>query len=295
MTQAPRVPHGPCASAGARVSWAPAAERTARRRALRGAGVVLLTATELEAGPLLPMLRGARSQETTGGRWVRGRLGSHGMLLVVGGYDKANTAHSLTGLFEVGRPPLLVQIGIAGAYPGAGLAVRDLIIADEEVYADTGSSLPAGGWLPTEDFGVPLFRTRDQAFFNRIPLARPVAEAARAILMEAAWPEPRPRIGVGRCLTLSCVTGAATRARALERRWKPLGESMEGAAAAHICALYGVPFLEVRAVSNLVGDRRREDWDVSGAAARAAGAAQVLCAHLDHLIAAALPPAGESG
>ena len=51
---------------------------------------------------------------------------------------------------------------------------------------------------------------------------------------------------------------------------------MEGAAAAHVCALYGVPFLELRAMSNRVEKRDREQWDLVGAVARAQEAAARL-------------------
>jgi futalosine hydrolase len=55
----------------------------------------------------------------------------------------------------------------------------------------------------------------------------------------------------------------------LHARFDALCESMEGAAAAQICALYGIPFLEVRGISNLVEDRNRAAWRL----AEAAGAA----------------------
>ena len=51
---------------------------------------------------------------------------------------------------------------------------------------------------------------------------------------------------------------------------------MEGAAAAHICALYGTPFLEVRGISNLVGDRDRAAWEVRRAVAAASWAARAI-------------------
>ena len=37
---------------------------------------------------------------------------------------------------------------------------------------------------------------------------------------------------------------------------------MEGAGAAHVALLYDLPFLEIRAVSNLVGDRDKRRWDL---------------------------------
>jgi futalosine hydrolase len=41
---------------------------------------------------------------------------------------------------------------------------------------------------------------------------------------------------------------------------------MEGAAAAHVCALHDIPFLEVRGISNLVEDRDRSKWRITEAA-----------------------------
>ena len=80
---------------------------------------------------------------------------------------------------------------------------------------------------------------------------------------------------------MSQVTGRDDEAAGLVARWgRPLVESMEGAAAAHVCALYGVPFLEVRGISNLVGDRDRAAWDVEGAAARAGARSPAIAARL---------------
>ena len=73
----------------------------------------------------------------------------------------------------------------------------------------------------------------------------------------------------GPFLTLSTVTGVRARGDELHRRFGALCESMEGAAAAHVCALHDVPFLEVRGVSNLVEDRNRTTWKIAEAAAAA--------------------------
>ena len=103
------------------------------------------------------------------------------------------------------------------------------------------------------------------------------------------------RVEAGDCLTMSCVTGTQEQADDLWRRWGALAETMEGAAAAQVCLLYGVPLLEVRAISNLVGDRDRESWDVAGAAARAARAAAYLLTQLDEIFPPAAELAGDGG
>ena len=37
---------------------------------------------------------------------------------------------------------------------------------------------------------------------------------------------------------------------------------MEGAAIAHICRIYGIPFVEIRGISNMVEDRDKGKWDI---------------------------------
>jgi futalosine hydrolase len=67
---------------------------------------------------------------------------------------------------------------------------------------------------------------------------------------------------------------------ALYERFGALCESMEGAAAAHVCALHDVPFLEVRGISNLVEDRNRSRWRIIEAADAAQAVALRLAEHL---------------
>ena len=43
-------------------------------------------------------------------------------------------------------------------------------------------------------------------------------------------------------------------------------ESMEGAAIAHVAALHDIPVGEVRAISNIVGDRDTRAWRIQEAA-----------------------------
>lgn len=233
---------------------------------------------------------------------------SMGAAAVVTGYDKTNAAHALTSLLEraeAGRlpgqadsgweakPSLVLQFGIAGAFPQSGIRVGDVVVATEEVYGDTGASAP-GGWLSTESFHIPLVTVAGRPGWNRFILDQALAaQAVRMLTQErlsvSGGCDSGFEVKAGRCITMSCVTGTQQEADELWRRWKPLAESMEGAAAAHVCSLYQVPFLEVRAISNLVGDRERESWDVGGAAARAARAAACLVARLEEVLA----PLGE--
>jgi futalosine hydrolase len=203
---------------------------------------------------------------------------SDGARLVLTGMGAANTAHALTRalLTEADRPRLVVQTGIAGAFVPAGLAVGSVVMATEEVYGDVGVITP-DGWLSAEDIGIPLMVTDRGALFNHIPLDADLVARAAAVCESLV-------ARTGRFLTLAQVTGVRTLGDALYDRFGALCESMEGAAAAHVCALYDVPFLEVRGISNLVEDRDRAKWRIQEAAEAAQRAVLRLLEHLPDVI-----------
>ncbi len=73
------------------------------------------------------------------------------------------------------------------------------------------------------------------------------------------------RVIQGPFITVSSITGSYEKAAALSQAFSPVMESMEGAAAAHVAALYQIPMVEIRAVSNRVGERDKTRWDIQTA------------------------------
>ncbi|MGW7660171.1 futalosine hydrolase [Streptomyces sp. NPDC054756] len=160
----------------------------------------------------------------------------------------ASTATALTTAALDGRPfALVVSAGIAGGFaPHA--PVGSLVVADEITAADLGAETP-DGFLPVTELGFGTVTHRPPE-----TLVRAVASATGA----------RP----GAVLTVSTVTGTATRAARLrERHPTALAEAMEGFGVAEAAAAHGTPVLELRAVSNPVGPRDRAAWRIGDALA----------------------------
>jgi len=181
--------------------------------------------------------------------------------VVVTGIGAVNTAHALTQyLATKPAPTFVIQTGIAGAYVPANISVGSVLLADTEIYGDLGVLTPEG-WRPMEEIGIPLIEATasQQARFNYFPFD--AALVSRAMSLAGALVAR-----TGTFLTVSQVTGVRALGDALHGRFGALCESMEGAAAAHVCALHDVPFLEVRGISNLVEDRNRAEWRVKEAA-----------------------------
>lgn len=201
-----------------------------------------------------------------------GRLAGVPVMLVTGGMGKTNAAQALTALLETHASRGVLGFGVGGAYPGARLQIGDIALATGEVYGDEGVEAPTG-WLSTESIGLPLLQGSQGACFNEIPLPEPeVRSAAQALASEGVVHES------GRFVTVSTCSGTEARGRELAARFSAICESMEGAAYAHVSALYGTPFVELRGISNHVEDRDLSRWKLAEAAESAARAVEVVVA-----------------
>ncbi|MFG3047493.1 futalosine hydrolase [Streptomyces sp. NPDC048202] len=165
----------------------------------------------------------------------------------------ASTATALTAAALTGTPyGLVVSAGIGGGFQPAA-PVGSLVVADAITVADLGAETP-DGFLPVTDLG-----------FGTVTHLPPSSLVREAVAATGARP--------GTVLTVSTVTGTATRAAALrERHPGALAEGMEGFGVAEAAAAHGVPVLEIRAVSNPVGPRDRAAWRIGDALAALTGA-----------------------
>ena len=216
--------------------------------------LLLVSATEVESATIQTTLGDAKTEQHAGKTVIVGNLCGWRCTLLHTGIGSVNAAHALTCQLEGQLPDLVIQFGIGGAYVPTGLPIQSVVLATEEIYGDVGVVTP-NGWKPADEIGIPLVHG-DPPHFNRFPLdSRLVATAA-----EICGAQCGPFVTVSQCSGVQAVGDA------LHARFNALCESMEGAAAAHICTLYNVPFLEVRGISNLVEDRDPTRWDIPGAA-----------------------------
>jgi futalosine hydrolase len=162
----------------------------------------------------------------------------------------AGAAHELAG----GAHDLVLCAGIGGGF--APLGFGDIAVAARSVFADLGVEAD-GGFQPIDTLGFGTV-----AYDVEPRLSVELADAVGGHL--------------GTILTVATVTGTAETSAALLERWPDaVAEGMEGAGVAAAAARAGVPFAEIRAISNTVGPRDRESWDIPAALAslgRAVGA-----------------------
>ena len=165
--------------------------------------------------------------------------------VVVAGIGPAAAASATSAALTRGHFDLVISAGIAG---GFDIPPGTVVIAARIVHADLGIETPDG--------------------FE--PIGTPALDVPPDVVADLA-----ARTGgvVGPVLTVSTVTGTAATTAALRARYPDaVAEAMEGFGVATAAAQHGVPFAEVRAISNLVGPRDRPSWRIPEALA-ALGAA----------------------
>jgi futalosine hydrolase len=159
--------------------------------------------------------------------------------VLVGGVGRAAaaaaTATALDGV------DLVLSAGIGGGF--APLVPGDVAVASAIVFADLGAETP-DGFLPISSLGFGTDRYEVDA-----DLAADLAARCGGRL--------------GTIVTVATVTGTAASAAALRTRFPDaVAEGMEGAGIAAAAVRRGVRFAEVRAISNAVGPRDRDSWQI---------------------------------
>lgn len=178
------------------------------------------------------------------------------------GVGKAAAAAAITAAIVERRPRWVLLFGVCGAYPPGhvsedGLDVGRVCVVGEEWLADEGVETEAGfvsiaalGLGSVGPFAADPGRTREAAAILGAPIVRGA--------------------------TVSACSGTDAASRTIAGRTRAVVESMEGAAVAVACAQLGVPWVQVRCVSNRTGDRARGGWDLPRAVAGAQAAVHTL-------------------
>lgn len=171
------------------------------------------------------------------------------------GVGPAAAAAGTARLLATGRYRAVISAGIAGGFPGRA-PVGALVLGARSIAADLGAETP-DGFLPVEELGFgSSVLPADPDLFRSLCAALPAAV-------------------VGDVLTLATVTGTATTAERLAARHpQAVAEAMEGYGVAVAAA--GLPFAELRTISNPIGPRDRAAWRLKEAFAALSTASAAL-------------------
>jgi futalosine hydrolase len=166
--------------------------------------------------------------------------------LLIGGIGQLQTAYALQNRIRLERPGLVIQAGIGGA-PAIDDIGKVYAIGSEQI-ADLGV-MEKTGFTNIFDMGL---ENRDRFPFRDGKLGNPY----RSLLEWTGLP----------VLDGTTVNGImSSDVGGFQRNSPRVVESMEGAALHYVCLMEKVPFLQIRAISNMTGDRDKSRWKLKEA------------------------------
>jgi futalosine hydrolase len=201
---------------------------------------VTATASESEAlkkvGNLLPVAGGYHS-------------GSVEISVLATGVGSISTAWSLHKWISANaRPDLAINTGIAGSFKDE-LPVGEVVMPVSECFADAGIE-EDNKFLTLSEAGL--------TSANEFPFREGLIHAdPRYSAMMSNFLKPVSAI------TVNTVTGSEATRNKLIEKFNPDIESMEGATFFYICTRGKIPFLAIRAISNRVGIRDKNSWNIA--------------------------------
>lgn len=194
----------------------------------------------------------------------RGRLDGHDVVLAEAGIGKVNTAVVATLLASKFGVNLLAFSGVAGGLD-PDLAIGDLVIAKRAIQHDCGV-IEDDGLTPYQAGHVPFFNPTEQLGYEAEASMIARIESVLAGLVftplatEAGGSGKRAKIAYGTILAGDQYIHSETTRERLHQTFDAKAVAMEGGAMAQVAERFGLPWLEIRALSDLAGADSRFDF-----------------------------------
>jgi futalosine hydrolase len=147
-----------------------------------------------------------------------------------------------------GKPDLAINGGIAGSYKDEFLP-GDVVMPFSDCFADAGIE-DGDNFITLAEAG--LINANEFPYKNGIIYTDPrYLERLNGIIKSV------------RAITVNTATGSEISRLKLLRKFNPDIETMEGATFFYICSLENIPFLALRAISNKVEPRNKNNWKIA--------------------------------
>jgi futalosine hydrolase len=193
--------------------------------------ILIIAATELEMSFFRAKMRGFNGLEC---------------ICAITGVGLLSTLLKLTTEVNQHNPDIVVQLGIAGTFQdknsiGTATVVKSESIPEMGVWEDN---------LYQDVFDMGLIPENTFPYQNK-QLINPHENLIRA----CGLPEVN-------AISVNRITTTVTDIMLYSNNYKADIESMEGAALHYFCILNAIPFIQIRGISNLVGERNKSNWKI---------------------------------
>jgi futalosine hydrolase len=196
---------------------------------------LLVAATVTEISPFLEYYRDTKNQ-------------LHNNLQVdvlITGVGLVASTYSITKQIQIRRPDIIMQAGIAGCFD-KNIAMGSVVVVKQEAIGDQGV-IESGKMNTLFDLGL--------VEKNQLPFSN-------GWLINKSEYLKKVKLKKVKGITINEITTSKQKIGFYQDSFEPVVESMEGAALHYVCLLEKIPFLQVRSISNYIGERNKKKWNI---------------------------------
>jgi adenosylhomocysteine nucleosidase len=205
----------------------------------------IIGAMEEEVELLRSQLEAPNVTEIANCEFTTGTYLDHEIVLLKSGIGKVNAAMSTTILLSQFKPELVLNIGSAGGFDES-LEVGSVIISDEVRHHDVDVTI----------FGYEMGQV------PQLPPAFKADERLISLAKEAVEEMGEHTYGVGLIATGDSFMNDPDRVENVRGQFPGMKASeMEAAAVAQVCHQFGIPFVVIRALSDIAGKESNISFD----------------------------------
>jgi futalosine hydrolase len=217
--------------------------------------ILVAAATDAE---IAPFVAGLELQTSNRHRLKGYTRSGHDVDVLTTGVGMVATAAWLSRMLAEWRYDFALNLGLCGSFDRS-LPPGTIVHVTSDRFSELGAE-DGDSFLTME--ALALLRDNDLPFTGDRPMnTRPPRNDVLRLLQEVDG------------ITVNTVHGSERSITEVVARFKPQVETMEGAAFMYTCLIHGVPFAQVRAVSNVVERRDRAAWKIDDAIRGLASAA----------------------
>jgi len=198
-----------------------------------GKNILVVAATSKEIAPFIELTRTGALKNTID--------------ILISGIGLTASTYHLAQQLALKKYALAIQAGVAGSFDlkiplGAVVAVKQDAIADQSVV-----ELQRLKTL----FDLKLV-PQDQYPYKKGWLINPNQNMLK-----------RTKLKIVKGISVNQISTSIQMIQFYRDVFKPVTESMEGAALHYVCLMEKIPFVQIRSISNYIGERNKKKWDMS--------------------------------
>ncbi len=170
---------------------------------------------------------------------------SHQIDVLISGIGLTATTYSLQKQISISKPDLIIQAGVGGCFDKT-IKLGQVFVVKKETIAD--QSVVELNSLKTL-FDLKLVPQNQHPYKN-------------GWLINQSEVLKKTKLKKVTGISVNEITTAKLKVKFYQEAFRPMVESMEGAALHYVCLKENIPFIQLRSVSNYIAERNKKNWNM---------------------------------